>query len=152
MKEKTKKIILLIIICLFTIGILFITLKLNEQRKKEILSTSSIDGYLTEIKYDEVQTHIVEQPNSIIYISNSSDDVSRDFEKDFKKVIKKYNLENEIIYININNVNIIDPVYQYAPTLIFYSKGQISDIIDCETLKTKKQIIDILEERSVIND
>ena len=152
MKEKTKKIILLIIICLFTIGILFITLKLNEQRKKEILSTSSIDGYLTEIKYDEVQTHIVEQPNSIIYISNSSDGLSRDFEKDFKKVIKKYNLENEIIYININNVNIIDPVYQYAPTLIFYSKGQISDIIDCETLKTKKQIIDILEERSVIND
>ena len=85
-------------------------------------------------------------------MSNSSDDKSRKFEKEFKKVVKKYNLENEIIYININDVTIVDPVYQYAPELVFYKDGEISDIIDCTILKNSKDIIKELVQRGIIND
>lgn len=152
MKERAKRFILLIAICIFTLILLFIALKLNEKRKEDILSVSNIDGYLTEINYDELSTHVIEQPNTIIYISNSSDDVSRKFEKVLKKVIKKYNLENEMIYININNTNIIDPVYSHAPSFVFYNKGQIEDIINCSDFNKVEQIIKVLEERSVIND
>ena len=67
-------------------------------------------------------------------------------------IIKKYNLENEVIYININETTIIDPIYQNAPELVFYKDGAISDIIDCSTLKSKKSIINELKERSVIDD
>lgn len=152
MKEKTKKTILLIAICLVTLMVLFIALKLNENMKQDLLSTSGMKGYLTEIKYEEIATHVVEQPNTIIYVSNSSDDSLYTFEKEFKTVIKKYNLENQIIYININDSVIVDPIYQNAPELVFYKDGQISDMIDCTTLKSSDEIINVLKERSVISD
>ena len=152
MKEKTKKTILLIAICLVTLMVLFIALKLNENMKQDLLSTSGMKGYLTEIRYEEIATHVVEQPNTIIYVSNSSDDSLYTFEKEFKTVIKKYNLENEIIYININDSVIVDPIYQNAPELVFYKDGQISDMIDCTTLKSSDEIINVLKERSVISD
>lgn len=152
MQEKTKKAILLAVICAVTLMVLFVALKLNENRKNDILSTSIIKEYLTEIKYEEISTHVIEQPNTIIYVSNSSDEKSADFEKKFKTVIKKHNLENEIIYININDVTIMDPVYQYAPELVFYQNGEISDIIDCNTIKSSKDITNVLKERGVIGD
>ncbi len=152
MKEQTKKIILLIAICIVTIGILVVALKLNVNMKENLLSESKIKGYLTEINYEEISTHVIEQPKSIIYVSNSSDIKSKNFEKIFKTVIKKYNLENDIIYININNKTIVDPIYQNAPELIFYKDGKIYDMIDCSTLSNKDKIIRALKERSVISD
>lgn len=152
MKEQTKKIILLIAICIVTIGILVVALKLNVNMEENLLSESKIKGYLTEINYEEISTHVIEQPKSIIYVSNSSDIKSKNFEKIFKTVIKKYNLENDIIYININNKTIVDPIYQNAPELIFYKDGKIYDMIDCSTLSNKDKIIRALKERSVISD
>ena len=139
MKEQTKKNILLVFICIITLAVLFISLKINYNRINNDLSDSNIKGYLTEINYEEISTHVIEQPKSIIYVSNSSD-------------IKKYNLENDIIYININNKTIVDPIYQNAPELIFYKDGKIYDMIDCSTLSNKDKIIRALKERSVISD
>lgn len=152
MKEQTKKNILLVFICIITLAVLFISLKINYNKINNDLSDSNIKGYLTEINYEEISTHVIEQPKSIIYVSNSSDIKSKNFEKIFKNIIKKYNLENDIIYININNKTIVDPIYQNAPELIFYKDGKIYDMIDCSTLKTKNDIIKVLKERSVISD
>lgn len=152
MKDYTKKMLLLIVICFVTLMLLFIALKINKNRLENILSTSTINDYLTEIKYEEIEAHVTEQPNIVIYVSNSRDNASTKFENHFKKVVKRYNLENEIIYININDTTIADPIYQYAPELIFYKEGEISDMIDCKTLKTEMNIIEELRQRGVISD
>ena len=147
MKEQTKKMILLIAICTVTIGILVVALKLNQNREENLLSESKIKNYLTEIS-----NHVIEQPSSVIYVSNSSEDSTKKFENIFIPVVKKYNLENEIIYININGITVVDPFYQSAPELVFYTNGEVSDVIDVSTLKTKDDVIKVLKERSVIND
>lgn len=152
MKEQTKKVILLVVICVLTLGVLIVALKLHENKQNDLLSKSDISNYLTEINYEEIANHVVEQPSTIIYVSNSSEESTNNFDEIFIPVIKKYNLENDVIYININNETIIDPVYQYAPELVFYEQGEISDIIDCTTLKTSNDVIKELEERSVIGD
>lgn len=152
MKEKTKKAILLIFVCIVTLAVLVVALNIHKNRQDDLLSTSKIGKYLTEIKYEEISTHVVEQPNTIIYVSNSEEDASIKFEDYFKAVVKKYNLENDIIYINIKDTTIIDPIYQYAPELVFYKDGEISDIIDCTNLKSDKDIVKVLKERSVISD
>lgn len=152
MKEQTKKVILLVVICVVTLGVLIVALKLHENKQNDLLSKSDISNYLTEINYEEIANHVVEQPSTIIYVSNSSEESTNNFDEIFIPVIKKYNLENDVIYININNETIIDPVYQYAPELVFYEQGEISDIIDCTTLKTSIDVIKELEERSVIGD
>lgn len=77
MKEQTKKMILLIAICTVTIGILVVALKLNQNREENLLSESKIKNYLTEIKYDEISNHVIEQPSSVIYVSNSSEDSTK---------------------------------------------------------------------------
>lgn len=152
MKEYTKKVILLVSICIITIAILIVALKLHENKEADMLSQSEIKNYLTEIKYEEIQNHVIEQPSTIIYVSNSSEDSTRNFDKIFIPVIKKYNLENEIIYININETTIVDPLYQNSPELIFYSEGAVSDIIDVTTLEKSEDVINVLKERSVISD
>ena len=152
MKEQTKKNILLVFICIITLAILFISLKINYNKINNDLSLSSMKGYLTEINYEEISTHVIEQPKSIIYVSNSSDIKSKNFEKIFKGVIKEYNLENDITYININDKTIVDPIYQNAPELIFYKDGKIYDMIDCSTLSSKNKVVNVLKERSVISD
>lgn len=152
MKEYTKKVILLVVICVVTLAVLVIALKLNEKRQDNLLSSSKIKGYLTEIKYEEIQTHVIEQPSTIIYVSNSSEEETKKFDEIFIPVVKKYNLENEIIYININETTLADPIYQYAPELVFYKDGEISDVIDVSTLKDKNDVVKLLKERSVISD
>lgn len=88
MKEQTKKMILLIAICTVTIGILVVALKLNQNREENLLSESKIKNYLTEIKYDEISNHVIEQPSSVIYVSNSSEDSTKKFENIFIPVVK----------------------------------------------------------------
>ena len=152
MKENTKKIILYIALCFVTLFIIFVVIRIHHNRIDNRLSNSVVSSYLTEIKYEEIKTHIIEEPSSIIYVSNSSSKESIRFENMLKNVIKKYNLENYIVYININNVTVIDPLYQEAPEFIFYKDGEVSDIIDCKVLKDQNSIINIFKERSVIGD
>lgn len=152
MKEYTKRVVLLVVICIITLVVLIVALKLHENRENNLLSESEIKGYLTEIKYDEIRSHVVEQPSTIIYVSNSSEESTKYFDKIFVPVIKKYNLENEIIYININNTTIVDPIYQNAPELVFYKDGEVSDMLDVSTLKKSKDVIKMLKERGVIVD
>ena len=152
MKEHTKKVILLVTICVITLAILIIALKIHENKEDNMLSQSEVKNYLTEIKYEEIQNHVIEQPSTVIYVSNSSEDTTRNFDKIFVPVIKKYNLENEIIYININDTTIVDPLYQNAPELIFYKDGEVSDMLDVSTFKSSNDVITSLKERSVISD
>lgn len=152
MKEYTKKVILLIVLSLFTLLVLFITLRLNYKRQEDMLSKSSISKYLTEIKYDNISSYLVEQPSIIIYVSNSSLGSSNEFEKKFIPVIKKYNLENEFVYININDTTIFDPLYQNAPQLVFYKNNSVYEVMEVSNIKTKKQLINELKQRGVIND
>ena len=74
MKEQTKRVILLVVICVVTLSVLIIALKLHENKENNSLATSDISNYLTEINYDEIEDHVIEQPSAIIYVSNSSEE------------------------------------------------------------------------------
>ncbi len=152
MKRKTKNIIILTVVCIITLGILFAALKINRNRLNNMKNDSYIDSYLTQIKYSSINDFVVENPNAIIYVSNSNSKVSSNFEKMFAKVITKYNLENNIYYINIYNANLVDQFYQNAPEIVIYKDSSVSEVIDASTLKDYNAIINVLKERSIINE
>ena len=152
MKEKTKKIILYILMCVITIGILFFAIRINKNRLEELDKQSKIGEYLTELNYYDVPEYLFENPNAIVYVSNSSEDSSKEFENTFKKVIKDYNLENDIVYINIYELNTNNAFYNNAPEILFYKDGVVSDAISCDALETYKDIVKIFKERGVIGD
>ena len=152
MKEKTKKLILFIALCILTLFILFIALKINDNRKNNALASSKIHNYLTEVKYENINDYVSEETLSVIYVSNSSDEKTINFDKMLIPIIRKYNLNTQMVYININNTNLQDPFYQNSPELIYYKDGQIVDLIDASTFNNKDEVIKWLKERSVIVD
>ena len=152
MSQKTKNKILFGFICVLTIFILFIAIKINSNRINNLSNVSYIGNYLQEIKYKDLDNFIVENPDVVIYVSNSSDNDSISFEKRLVKVIRKYNLENNIYYININDTNIVDPIYENDLELVFYSDFKMSEIVDCNTLDTQNKLITALKERGLVND
>ena len=79
MKEYTKKVLLLVVICVATLAVLVVALKLHENKMNNQLSESEIKNYLTEIKYEEIKSHVTEMPDRIIYVTNSSEEESKTF-------------------------------------------------------------------------
>ena len=52
----------------------------------------------------QLEPFLIENPSTVIYTCTASDDKCRSFEKNFKKVINKYNLQDTIIYLNLSGV------------------------------------------------
>ena len=152
MKEKNKKLILYIVLCVLSLVVIFVCVRTYDNYLESLNSKSYISDYLSEVKYEDINNHIVEVPNTIVYVSNSSSKDCTSFEKMFANLIKKYNLENNIIYININNAKIVDQLYQNSPELVFYENGNVKEVVNLSSLDSVEKIINMLKERSVIND
>lgn len=150
MKDKTRNTILYIIICVITLLLLVITLKLNRDRINENLSKANISDYISGIRYDEISNYVTEQPAVVLYVTNGNKNES--FERMLIRAVKKHNLENEILYIDINNQNINDPIFENNPEFVIYKDGIITDIIDCRLYNNSNEIIKSLIERGIIND
>lgn len=109
MKEIPKKnyIILLglsigTIILLVYISSLYKSYQLNKDKDYEIQTV------LSTITIDDLDNYIQENPNVIIYISKSDNELIDIFEIDFKKYIKEKELSSEIVYLNTSNIAISD--------------------------------------------
>ena len=63
-----------------------------------------INGYIIEISEDELDNYLLENNDTYIYIGRAEDNNSRKLEKDLKNIIKKYNLKDKTIYINLSKV------------------------------------------------
>ena len=150
MKDKTRNTILYVIICIITLLLLVVILKLNRDRINENLSRINISDYLSGIQYDEISNYVTEQPRVVLYVTNGNNNES--FDRILIKAVKKYNLENEILYIDINNQNINNPIFENYPEFVIYKDGKITDIIDCRLYDNSNEIIKSLTERGIIND
>ena len=65
------------------------------------LNKPILDKYMEVINYNELDNYLVESPNAIIYVSVLENSEIRDFEKNFKGILKKNQLEKEVLYMNI---------------------------------------------------
>ncbi len=72
MKEKTKKLILCILLCVVTLVAVYSAIKLNENRIYNDSKSSYVSKVLLEIKYEDLNNYLMENSKSIIYVSNIS--------------------------------------------------------------------------------
>ena len=70
--------------------------------KKEV---PVIRGVISEITTEDFDHYILENQSALVYICTASDMNCRNFEKDFIKFIKRDNLQDEIIYLNVSNLD-----------------------------------------------
>ena len=103
MREIPKKnyIIMLII----AVSVVLLTLISCDIYNTKYRKTSILTSYLSEIKMKDLDTYLMEKPNSIIYISNKSA-TNTEQELKLKDKLIELNITDYIVYLNIDKTNI----------------------------------------------
>lgn len=117
----------------------------NKVSKSYLVKEKVISNEIKSLK--EVNDIFSEAPSSYyIYISYTGSEEVYNMEKDLKKIISEYNLNNSIYYLNVTSIkdeddyiNQINKALSLAevkvtnvPTIIYYKEGKAVDIISRE--------------------
>lgn len=161
--EKTRTIrnyILLIITCLITVAITLYFCKCYYVYSDSIKETPVIRGTLSEITSEELDHYVKENANCVVYVCTASNPKCRSFEESFIKLIKKKNLQDSIIYLNISNTDqetftkTFNEKYNYKvklttnyPAIIIFEESNVSALLQEPennlTITKAKQFIEL---------
>ena len=137
-----KNYIILGVVLFITMLILYYFYCLVDVYKESKINIPIMDKYMSVINYNELDNYIVENPDTIIYVSVLEDEKIRGFEKEFKNKYKNKEIENELLYMNITDdikdMDIRDEmVSKYSinsldmtdvPSLLVFNNGELSSI------------------------
>lgn len=146
---KPQNYIITLIMIMGTIVLSFYILSWYNQYKETKISTPVITSFLSEVKYNELDTILSERDFLIIYACTSIENKCRSFENKFSSYIKKQDLYNNIVYLNLGYKNdnsdmvkmiynkykhpsLIKKLYGY-PIIFVMNDGKIIDLLSCET-------------------
>lgn len=108
-KLKDKKVIrnyiitiVLFIACFGLVLYLRELYRFNEAEQKKI---PVIQGYISEIYNDDLEHYILDNPNGVIYMCIANDENCRTFEREFKKLLKKDEYIDNLVYLNLIDVD-----------------------------------------------
>ena len=132
--------IMILVVVLLTIFIFATRNKINNKR----LESSYLEGYINEISLSEVNS-VLSEPSSDLFvlITKVKDPNVYKFERDLKKVIKKYDLRDNFIYVIYdNNLKEINSKFgsdiNKVPAIIYIKNGEFVKSVD-----SKNEIINI---------
>lgn len=137
-----KNYIILGVVLLITMLILYYFYCWVDVYKESKINIPIMDKYMSVINYNELDNYIVENPDTIIYVSVLEDEKIRGFEKKFKNKYKNKEIETELLYMNITDdikdMDIRDEmVSKYSinsldmtdvPSLLVFNNGELSSI------------------------
>lgn len=151
------------IIVVVTLALVFYANEWYKAYKQNELENSYIADYVKEVNYPEFQNYILENPDLIVYVGEKNSTKCVSFEKIFHDVIKEYNLEDEVIFLNvsdINNIKEITDVYNIKslntslniPSIAILKNSKFNDILNSndDNEIRSDEIIQLLEEYEYI--
>ena len=102
-KVPTKNYIILGIVIIFTMLLLYYFYMWVDVYKESKVNIPIMDKYMSVINYNEFDNYIVENPNTVVYVSVLEDESIREFEKKLKNKYKNNDIENDVLYMNITS-------------------------------------------------
>ena len=133
-KIPTKNYICLTLIIICTIAITYY-LYLWLVAYKELDTQSILEQHLQVINYNDINNYVIENNDSFLYITNKNKDYSK-FENDLYNLIKKYNLFQDVLYLDISDnikngtFTINNFTFKQYPIFVLYDNGNITSIYD----------------------
>lgn len=113
--------------------------KVYDDYQKEI---PVIRDTLSEITDVDLEHYILDNPTTVIYMCTASDEVCRDFEKDFKKLVIKKEYTDKIVYLNLSGldqekfVEDFNNKYNFKiklsvdyPAIVMFEDGKITSLL-----------------------
>lgn len=147
-KKHFKNYIILIVIFILCWGLTLYLCEWYKVYNDYEKQTPVIRGTLSEITYEDLDHYVVDVPSVIVYICTSYDDNCRNFEKNFKKYVKKNDLNDSIVYLNITNIdkqqfiNDFNNKYNYKgkltgnyPAFVSFKDGKINSVLQATDSK-----------------
>jgi len=102
-KIPIKNYVILGVVVVVTLFILYYFYMWVDVYKESKINIPIMDKYMTVINYNELDNYVVENPNTIVYVSVLEDEEIREFEKKLKDKYKSNQIDNEVLYMNITN-------------------------------------------------
>ena len=102
-KIPVKNYIILGVVIVITCLLLYYFYLWVDAYKESKVNMPILDKYMTVINYNELDNYVVENPDTIVYVSVLENEEIRVFEKQLKGKYKKHKIDNEILYMNITN-------------------------------------------------
>lgn len=124
-KVPLKNYIVLCVVILLTVIFVFYVRSWYITNKEYYSKNSVIKDVAHEINIDEISNYTLESPKFLLYVSSGADADVKDFENNFKKLIKKLEISEDILYLNVDNVD--DDLYFNLNS--FASNNKISSLI-----------------------
>ena len=102
-KIKAKNYIILGLILVLTIIAVFYARSWYLETKSYYATNSVILDVVKEINEDEIGNYTLENPKFILYVASGENANIKEFEKEIKHIIVEKELENNFLYLNIDN-------------------------------------------------
>lgn len=164
MREIPKKNYLLLgVLFIATIGLLIYLGAWYKQATMYDKNKSIIPSVVMEISEQEFGNYVLENPNTLLYVSSPTDETIKSYEKDLNKIIKSNDLINETVYIDLDknpNLNLskyytvtIKNTPKEKNNLYVISDSKIVDYLARNPKNyTKELTLELLEKNGVINN
>ena len=149
-KVPLKNYVILGIILIFSvITILIINnwlSSMNDQEKEK----SIVAEIIHEIKTDDIDNYMLENPDFIVYMASRDNCTNISFEKKFKKFLIDNDLEKEIVFINLDEIDsktysqFIQKYYDgpnmpvFTNSIIVVEEQKVRDILNSEKFKIEE--------------
>lgn len=92
------------------------------------LNKPILDRYMEVINYNELDNYIVENPDSIIYVSILDDMEIREFEKNFRNSFRNKKIDGEILYLDLTESIKDTAIIKDMMNKYFVNSLNISDV------------------------
>ena len=134
----------------FVVALVFGLMSLyNSNNKNEYKPV--VKDVINEIKYDDLENYVLENPNALLYI-NDSEYKNKKVEKMFKDIIVDNNLQQSVVYIEkTEQVKKEYDLKSETPIFVLYKDGKVKEIL-AQKSYSKDTIIDFLRRNEIIEN
>lgn len=149
-KVPLKNYVILGILLIFSVIIVLIInnwlSSMNEQEKEK----SIVAEIIHEIKTDDIDDYMLENPDFIIYMASKDNCTNISFEKKFKNFLIDNDLEKETVFINLDEIDtktysqFIQKYYGgsnmpvFTNSIIIVEEQKVRDILNSEKFKIEE--------------
>ena len=104
-KIETKNYLILAVVIVITVVLVFYVMDWYVTTNEYYAENSVIKDVSREIREDEISNYSLESGKFAIYASSGNNTNIKDFENDFKKAITKVNAQDNILYLNTDEID-----------------------------------------------
>ena len=171
MKNIPKKnYLILTLILLIVVGITFYARSWYITAKEYYSNNSAVKDVVQEINEIDIGSYVIETPNFILYTSSGTNSDLKNFEKEFKELITQLDIQNNVIYLNLDNVNVnaftnsLKEKYSYNEkisnqisdssysSIYIFTNGKIKYVLNNASEYSSSYIKSLLESQGYKND